>query len=64
MQIVHSDNRFITADCDSGKGQASPLDRERPTSTNLQLSDRNTELVLSRRWMLYSKTDWPTDSRS
>jgi hypothetical protein len=38
--------------------------RERPTSTNLKLSDSNKNLVLSPRWMLYSKTDWPTDRRS
>jgi hypothetical protein len=34
---------------------------ERPTSTSLQLSDSNKHLVLSPRWVLYSKTDWPTD---
>jgi hypothetical protein len=33
--------------------------RERPTSTNLQLSDSNKDLILSPRWALYSKTDWP-----
>jgi hypothetical protein len=38
--------------------------RERPTSTSLQLSDSNKDLVLSPRWVLYSKTDWPTDRRS
>jgi hypothetical protein len=31
----------------------------RPTSTNPQLTDINTNLVISSRWMLYSKTDWP-----
>jgi hypothetical protein len=38
--------------------------RERPTSTNPQLSDSNKDLVVSPRWVLYSKTDRPTDSRS
>jgi hypothetical protein len=38
--------------------------RRRPTSTNPQLSDSNKDLVLSPRWVLYSKTDWPTDRRS
>jgi hypothetical protein len=28
MQIVHTDNRLITADCDSGKRQTRPLVRE------------------------------------
>jgi hypothetical protein len=37
--------------------------RERPTSTNPQLSDSNKNLVLSSRWVLYSKTEWPTDHR-
>jgi hypothetical protein len=35
-------------------------ERELPTSTSLQLSDNNKDLVLSPRWMLYSKTDCPT----
>jgi hypothetical protein len=35
--------------------------RKRPTSRNLKLSDRNKDLVLSPTWMLYTKTDWPTD---
>jgi hypothetical protein len=58
MQIVHTDNRLITADCDSSR------QRERPISTNLQESDRNKCLVLSLKWVLYTKTDWPTDQRS
>jgi hypothetical protein len=28
MQIVHTDNRLITAECDSGKQQTRPLVRE------------------------------------
>jgi hypothetical protein len=36
-------------------------ERERPTSRNPQLSDTKTNLVRSPRWVLYSKTDWPTD---
>jgi hypothetical protein len=39
-------------------------ERERPTSTNEQLSHSNKNLVVSPRWVLYSKTDWPTDRRS
>jgi hypothetical protein len=42
----------------------SSLQRERPTSTNRQLSDSNKNLVVSPRLVLYSKTDWPTDRRS
>jgi hypothetical protein len=38
--------------------------RERPTKTNPRLSDSNINLVVSPRWVLYSKTDWPTDRRS
>jgi hypothetical protein len=34
------------------------------TTTNPQLSDNNKNLVMSPRWVLYSKTDWPTDRRS
>jgi hypothetical protein len=37
---------------------------ERPTSTNQQLSDSNKNLVVSPRWVLYTKTDSPTDRRS
>jgi hypothetical protein len=36
-------------------------ERERPTSTNPQMSDSNKNLVVSPRWVLYSKLDWPTD---
>jgi hypothetical protein len=35
--------------------------RERPTSTSPQLSNSNKDLVLSPRWVLYSKTDRPTE---
>jgi hypothetical protein len=38
--------------------------RERPKSTNPQLSDSNKSLVVSPRWLLYSKTDASTDRRS
>jgi hypothetical protein len=48
----------------TGKRQTRPPVRERPTSTSLQPSDSNEDLVLSPRWVLYSKTDWPTDRRS
>jgi hypothetical protein len=47
----------------SSKQQTRPRQRQCPTSANLQLSDSNKDLVLSRRWVLYSKTDWPTDCR-
>jgi hypothetical protein len=50
MQIVRTDYRLITADCD-------PRQRERPISTNLKTSDRNKDLVLSLTWVLYTKTD-------
>jgi hypothetical protein len=63
MQIVHTDNRRITADCDSGKRQTRPLLREGPTSRSLQLPYSNINLVLSPTWVLYSETDWPTDRR-
>jgi hypothetical protein len=43
---------------------SSSRQRERPTSRNPQLSDSNKNLVVSPGWVLYSKTDWPTDCRS
>jgi hypothetical protein len=47
------------------KRQIHPLVRENaPTSTNPQLSESNQDLVVSPRWVLYSKTDWPADRRS
>jgi hypothetical protein len=65
MQIVHTDNRLITADCDFSKRQTRPLVSESaPYKKNLQLSDRNKDLVLSPIWVFYTKTDWPTDRRS
>jgi hypothetical protein len=42
----------------------SSLQRERPTAKNPQLSDSNKNLVVSPRWVLDTKTDWPTDRRS
>jgi hypothetical protein len=57
-------------DC-AGEGQEqlqatdpSSRERGRPISTNPQLFDSNKNLVASPRWVLYSKTDWPTDRRS
>jgi hypothetical protein len=38
--------------------------RGRPKPTNPQLSDKNKDLVVSPRWVLYSKTDWPAERRS
>jgi hypothetical protein len=35
-----------------------------PHTNNPQLSNRNNDLVISHRWMLYSKTDRSTDHRS
>jgi hypothetical protein len=47
------------------KRETRPLVRESaPTSTNPQLSDSNKNLVVSPKWVLYSKIDWPTDRRS
>jgi hypothetical protein len=43
------------------KRQTRPLVRE---SALNQLCDSNTNLVVSPRWMLYSKRDWLTDRRS
>jgi hypothetical protein len=38
--------------------------RGRPKPTNPQLSDNNQDLVVSPKWVLCSKTDWPADRRS
>jgi hypothetical protein len=46
---------------ESGKRHPFSRQRERPTSTSLQLSNSNKDLVLSPRWVLYSKTNWPTE---
>jgi hypothetical protein len=62
--IVHADNRLITADCDSQMTDPSSRQRERPTSTSLQLFDSNKDPILSSTWVFYSKTDRPTDRRS
>jgi hypothetical protein len=52
----------------AGKGQQqlettdqSPRQKGHPTSTNLQLSESNKNLVLGPRWVLDAKTDWLTD---
>jgi hypothetical protein len=57
-------------DC-AGKGQqhiqkTDPSTRQRghPKSRNRQLSDNNQDLVVSPKWVLCSKTDWPADRRS
>jgi hypothetical protein len=57
-------------DC-AGEGQqelqtTDPSSRQRgcSKSTNPQLSESNKDLVVSPKWVLYSKTDWPTDRRS
>jgi hypothetical protein len=35
-----------------------------PHIKNPQMSDSNKDLALRPKWVLYSKTDWPTDRRS
>jgi hypothetical protein len=42
MQIVHTDDRFIIADCDSGKRQTRPLVRE--SAPYQQACNRLTEM--------------------
>jgi hypothetical protein len=61
MQTVHTDKRLITADCVWQMTDPHSRQRELPISTSLQLSDSNKDLVLSPRWVLYSKTDWLTE---
>jgi hypothetical protein len=41
-----------------------PRQRQRPILTNSQQSDSNKNLVASHRYVLDTKTDWPTDCRS
>jgi hypothetical protein len=43
-----------------------PSSRQRglPKSTNPQQSDNNQDLVVSPKWVLCSKIDWPADRRS
>jgi hypothetical protein len=60
MQIVHIDKRTNTADLVWQTTDPFSRQRERPTSISLQLSNSNKDLVLSPRWVLYTKTDWPT----
>jgi hypothetical protein len=42
-----------------GPADPSSRQRERPTSTNPQQSDSNKNLVVSPRWVLDTKADWP-----
>jgi hypothetical protein len=44
---------------DPSSRQAEPF-----TLTNPQLSDSNKNMVVILRWVLDTKTDWPTDRRS
>jgi hypothetical protein len=60
MQIVRTDKRPNTTDLVWQTTDPFSRERERPTSTSLQLSNSNKVLVLSPRWVLYAKTDWPT----
>jgi hypothetical protein len=53
------------------KRQTRPLDREgdprnqeRNCQESIPYSERKKNLVVSPRWVLYTKTDWPTDRRS
>jgi hypothetical protein len=46
---------------ESGKRRPVHSSERAPTSTSLQLSDSNKDLVLSPRWVLYSKADWLTE---
>jgi hypothetical protein len=61
MQIVHTDKKHITTDSVWQMTDPCSRQRERHISTSLQLSDSNIDLVLSPRWVLYSKMDWPTE---
>jgi hypothetical protein len=63
IHIIHTDKWRITTDWVWQRTDPSSPQRERPTSTNPQISDSNKDLVLSPRWVLYFKTDWPTDRR-
>jgi hypothetical protein len=44
MQIVHTDNRLITAECDCGKRQTRPLARE--SAPHQQASSCLTEIKI------------------
>jgi hypothetical protein len=44
MQIVHTDNRLIIADCDSGKEQIRPLVRE--SAPHQQACNSLTEIII------------------
>jgi hypothetical protein len=61
MQFIHADKRPNTADWVWQTTDPFSRQRERPTSTSLQLSNSNKDLILSPRWVLYSKTDWSTE---
>jgi hypothetical protein len=61
MQTAHADKRINTADCDSGKRQTGPVVRE---STSEQQACNRLTTIKIWSWVLYSKTDWPTDRRS
>jgi hypothetical protein len=53
-------NKYVSR----GTTDLSSRQRERRTLRNPQLSDSNKNLVVSPRWVLSYKTDWPTDHRS
>jgi hypothetical protein len=61
MQFVLADKRPNTADWVWRTTEPLSRQRERSTSVSPQLSNRNKDLVLSPRWVLYSKKDWPTE---
>jgi hypothetical protein len=65
--VMSSTGVELDNDC-AGEGQqklqtTDPFSRLRGqlTSTNPHLSDSNKNLVLGSRWVLDTKTDWPTD---
>jgi hypothetical protein len=61
MQFVHAGERPNTADFVKQTTEPFSRQRERLTSTSPQLSNSNKDQLLSPRWVLYSKTDWPTE---
>jgi hypothetical protein len=51
-------------DEEEAKGGSNYKRPTRPLVRDPQVSDSNKNLFVSPRWVLYSKTDWPTDRRS
>jgi hypothetical protein len=57
------EKRLITADRQADDRPVLSSERE-PHIKSVQLSDSNKHLVLNRRWVLDTNTDWQTDRRS